>query len=262
MYSTIDRRFWTDQKTSRLKPMEKYVMLYLITSSQLHFCGLGHFSEAVCATQTGIGRRTVHRIMGVLCREKLVKYSFTDRSVWVINKFNYIKSTRRSCSLTREYIESLGQCRFVQDFLGKYNDLLFPIIENSENVNSASGGSISRSKSISINKSKSIKTTSVSPKKNDPLLMLTKRGITESLARDFLALRKEKRAPVTDNAIRRIENETKKAGISLQEAIETCCANGWAGFNAKWVKDRGGGGDRSSKNKAWLDNILKETGQL
>ena len=33
-----------------------------------------------------------------------------------------------------------------------------------------------------------------------------------------------------------MENEAKKAGISLQEAMEVCCARGWVGFKAEWHK--------------------------
>jgi hypothetical protein len=55
---------------------------------------------------------------------------------------------------------------------------------------------------------------------------------------DFLEHRKAKRAPVTQSAIDLIAKEAKKAGVSLEEALQTCCAMGWQGFKAEWYDRR------------------------
>jgi hypothetical protein len=55
---------------------------------------------------------------------------------------------------------------------------------------------------------------------------------------DFLVLRKTKRAPVTDTAINGIRKESEKAGISLNQALEICCQNGWQGFKAEWHREQ------------------------
>ena len=64
-------------------------------------------------------------------------------------------------------------------------------------------------------------------------------GVTDSVWQDWLSLRKAKRAAVTQTAIDGIEREARKAGVSLQTALETCCARGWTGFKAEWLKDKG-----------------------
>jgi uncharacterized protein YdaU (DUF1376 family) len=64
-------------------------------------------------------------------------------------------------------------------------------------------------------------------------------GVTESVWQDWLKLRKAKRAAVTQTAIDGIAREAKKAGVSLQVALEACCARGWTGFKADWLKDKG-----------------------
>lgn len=66
----------------------------------------------------------------------------------------------------------------------------------------------------------------------------TPEGVTDSVWQDFVKLRKEKRAAVTQTAIDGIEREARKAGVSLQTALETCCERGWTGFKADWVKDK------------------------
>jgi len=52
----------------------------------------------------------------------------------------------------------------------------------------------------------------------------------------FLKVRKAKKAPVTQAALAGIEREARKAGWSLNAALTECCARGWAGFKADWVK--------------------------
>ena len=61
-------------------------------------------------------------------------------------------------------------------------------------------------------------------------------GVLESLWEDFLILRKAKRAPLTNSALEGIEQEAKKAGMNLEEALYECCARGWTGFKAEWIK--------------------------
>ena len=64
-------------------------------------------------------------------------------------------------------------------------------------------------------------------------------GVTELVWQDWLSLRKTKKAAVTQTAIDGIAREASKAGVSLQVALETCCARGWTGFKADWLKDKG-----------------------
>ena len=63
-------------------------------------------------------------------------------------------------------------------------------------------------------------------------------GVTDGVWQDWIKLRKEKRAAVTQTAINGIEREAKKAGVSLQTALETCCERGWTGFKADWLASK------------------------
>lgn len=63
-------------------------------------------------------------------------------------------------------------------------------------------------------------------------------GVTDSVWQDWIKLRKEKRAAVTQTAVEGIQREASKAGVSLQTALETCCARGWTGYKAEWVADK------------------------
>lgn len=84
--------------------------------------------------------------------------------------------------------------------------------------------------------SSSSSSTTSSTKKNT---VAPPNGVTDSVWQDWLSLRKTKKAAVTQTAIDGIAKEASKAGVSLQTALETCCARGWTGFNAEWLKDKG-----------------------
>lgn len=55
---------------------------------------------------------------------------------------------------------------------------------------------------------------------------------------DFLSIRKAKKAPLTQTALKGIEREAKKAGWSLEKAISECVTRGWQSFKADWVKEK------------------------
>lgn len=61
-------------------------------------------------------------------------------------------------------------------------------------------------------------------------------GCSEQLAKDYLSLRKQKKAAVTATVIKHLVKESQKAGVSVSKAIEIQCSRGWQGFNAEWVK--------------------------
>jgi uncharacterized protein YdaU (DUF1376 family) len=103
------------------------------------------------------------------------------------------------------------------------------------------------------------KTQTVS--KNNPQETLTKNhkpltnnhintpsGVTESVFKDYLEVRKTKKAKWTDTALKGLTKEAEKAGISLQDAMELCCARGWVGFKADWIKDQ----QPTNNDKAWM----------
>ena len=59
-------------------------------------------------------------------------------------------------------------------------------------------------------------------------------------------MRKAKRAPLTDTALKGIRREAGKAGIPLADAIAYCVERNWVGFNAGWYADRSGKQPRAS----------------
>ena len=59
-------------------------------------------------------------------------------------------------------------------------------------------------------------------------------GVTEQIAKDWLEVRKMKRAPLTQTALDAIIKESAKARLTLNDAIKSCVENSWQGFKADW----------------------------
>ena len=59
-------------------------------------------------------------------------------------------------------------------------------------------------------------------------------NVDAQVARDFVRLRKRKRAELTPTAVAGIEREAAKAGLTLEAALRICCERGWSAFNAEW----------------------------
>lgn len=76
--------------------------------------------------------------------------------------------------------------------------------------------------------------TETGNRKPNAAAVLASLGVSETIAADWIQLRKTKKAAITKTAIDGIQREADKAGISLQDALRICCERGWAGFDASW----------------------------
>lgn len=62
--------------------------------------------------------------------------------------------------------------------------------------------------------------------------------VSESVWQDFIAIRNKVNKPFTETALKIVQREAAKAGFTVEQALETCCARGWQGFEAKWVAEK------------------------
>jgi len=60
-------------------------------------------------------------------------------------------------------------------------------------------------------------------------------GISESVWQDFIALRKSKKAVLTNTALAGLQREAVKAKMTLEQVLATCCERGWTGFKSDWM---------------------------
>lgn len=65
-------------------------------------------------------------------------------------------------------------------------------------------------------------------------------SIDPQVLKDWLAIRKSKRAPMTATALAGMEREAAKAGLTLAQAVTVCCERSWAAFRADWMQPAAG----------------------
>ena len=70
------------------------------------------------------------------------------------------------------------------------------------------------------------------------LALLAEHGITGQIAEDFLTIRKAKRQPLTETAMRLIASEAQKVGMTAFQAVVFSIGNGWGSFRADWVRNK------------------------
>jgi uncharacterized protein YdaU (DUF1376 family) len=117
-------------------------------------------------------------------------------------------------------------------------------------LNKSKGGKLGADKRWGKRDSDSLPITNPMPTQCDPNAnhkpitnnqkpnITTPDGVSESVFKDYLEVRKTKKAKWSDTALKGLVKEADKAGLSLQEAMELCCARGWVGFKAEWIKDQ------------------------
>lgn len=92
--------------------------------------------------------------------------------------------------------------------------------------------------------------------KNKELNIATKvvspAGVSESLWKDFLKVRKEKKLAITETALKGIEREAKIANKSMSEVLQICCENGWGGFKASWLANLSNPIEKKKQANWWL----------
>ena len=81
--------------------------------------------------------------------------------------------------------------------------------------------------------------TAKKPTKHEAdLALLAEHGIAGQIAEDFLTIRKAKRQPLTETAMRLIAADAEKCGMTAEQAVEYAIGNGWGSFRAEWLKNK------------------------
>ena len=63
-------------------------------------------------------------------------------------------------------------------------------------------------------------------------------GVSDSIFKDYLEVRKAKKAKWTETALKGLQREADKAKMSLQDVMQLCCERNWVGFKAEWANSQ------------------------
>ncbi len=82
----VNTRFWDDDYTSNLDPIEKLLFLYFLTNTSTNICGVYEIPLKKVANETGLDKEMVIKIIKRFSKEKKILY----QDGWVVIK-NFIK---------------------------------------------------------------------------------------------------------------------------------------------------------------------------
>lgn len=257
-YRKIDPRIWNDAKFSRLSNEAKLLFIYLLTSPQTQMIGAVPMrAESVAAElgydakRYGIRYRELYDMgiveydeRGLFWVKNYLKYNSPDNSKVVISWRDCLDFLPE-CPLLRKIIESArAHClsrgeQYAAAFeKGIGNSMAYGMAYGIENGTEYSTPYKELELEQELNKDKK-KIEKEKAKKKD---VEKPEEVSEETWQDFLVLRNKLKAPLTQTALNVIRKEAEKAGISLEDALKTCCMRGWRGFKADWIRPKNGTG--------------------
>jgi hypothetical protein len=145
----VNTRFWDDDYTSNLDPIEKLLFLYFLTNTSTNICGVYEIPIKKIANETGIDKEMVLKIIGRFTKDLKIFY----KDGWAVVR-NFIKhQNQRSPKVQKGIeIELLNVPESVRDLLElKGIDTLSHSNTNS-NTNSNSNSNNSHSQKSSKKK--------------------------------------------------------------------------------------------------------------
>jgi len=118
--------------------------------------------------------------------------------------------------------------------------------ENSEDFEEVLEPSIEQKQEVKNSPLLSTNTNTITKKEKHTKKKIDLRppDVAEKTWADFVTLRKEKKAAITQTALSRIRKQAEIANITMEDALQECCARGWAGFKAEWMERNRNGNNR------------------
>lgn len=258
-YRKIDPRIWNDAKFMRIGPMGQMLFLYVLTHPNMTMLGMLRSTKEAIAFERGWDLSAYNQVfdlaltlglieydtVGLIACPNFLKYNEPE-SITVVKSWGKIQDFLPECDLyfkylkrAKEYCQKRGKA-FENAFNEAFAEAKFePNLEPNDlfdNEAKAEARAYQRAKNkeqISTNKKEKVEKEK-KPSKSKAVLSKPDDVSSEQIWSDFLALRNARHAPLTETALNIIRKEAHKAGISLEQALETCCMRGWQGFKAEW----------------------------
>lgn len=248
-YRKIDPRIWNDEKFASLSHEGQRMFLFVLTHPSMTSLGAFRISREGMAAELGLNEKGFAEPFAELLRKGLVMY---DERVFLVFAPNFLKYNAPEnpnvvkgwgtaldflpeCPLLVDVLVRAKLCASATNGLSKaFENTLGRVTETLSKRYSKplAKGMPKQEQDISTNVDKKEKIKK--EKKSKAVLSKPDDVSSEQIWSDFNALRNAKHAPLTETALNIIRKEADKAGISLEQALETCCMRGWQGFKAEW----------------------------
>lgn len=250
-YKTVDIRIWLDEKFVALDEGSQLLFIYLLTSQNTTQIGTLAMPINVLAAWLRKGIDTVSKRLDILSRNGLIKVDDLGL-IWIRNYLKYNppanpKVANGYCKIFDEMPDSdliaeiaqsvLKACELKGDEYFKQVEKLEKLAQKSSELSNGID-TVSEPYRYQEQEQEQHISTNVDKKKNkkEKSRSLEKpEDVTDITWNDFSLLRNKLKAPLTNTALNAIRKEATEAGITLEEALSTCCMRGWRGFKASWL---------------------------
>ena len=99
-------------------------------------------------------------------------------------------------------------------------------------------------------------TVKAKPTKHEAeLALLATYGITGQEAEDFLQIRKAKRQPLTETAMKLLAAAAERCGMTARDAVLYAIGNGWGSFRSEWLQNKTFGGAAAAPKPSRINDI-------
>jgi uncharacterized protein YdaU (DUF1376 family) len=96
-----------------------------------------------------------------------------------------------------------------------------------------------------------IATNNQEPITKNQIKDIAPKGVSDSIFKDYLEVRKAKKAKWTQTALKGLQREADKAKMSLQDVMQLCCERNWVGFKAEWANSQNPV-SKQGDDKSWM----------
>jgi uncharacterized protein YdaU (DUF1376 family) len=118
-------------------------------------------------------------------------------------------------------------------------------------INGKKGGRPKKTQSVSKDNPDITLTKNQEPLTKNHIKDITPVGVSESIFKDYLEVRKAKKAKWTQTALKGLQREADKAKMSLQDVMQLCCERNWVGFKAEWANSQNPV-SKQGDDKSWM----------
>ena len=278
-YAKVSPQFWIGSTGRRIRKggqEAQIVAMYLLTCPSSSMIGMYYLPVATIAHDTGLSIEGACKGLARCTEAEFCSYDDESGVVWVHEMARYqigdqLSASDKRCDGVQNDYDKMMENPFLSAFYERYHRAFNMKRRREYSANSTSPLEAPSKALLSQeqeqeqeneqeHEQKEIRRTTTKnpesdpePKRDEPKRPPTLKrpdDVSEDTWNGFIALRRAKKAPLSEAALKGIRREADKARVSMDEALQTCCARGWTGFKAEWLTDDRGGGQRVNGNTA------------
>jgi hypothetical protein len=216
IFRKIHTSFWSDSLISELDNDHKLFYIYLMTNERTRQCGVYEITKRQIAFDLGYTIDRVSILLKYFINRNKIKYNEKTNELALGNWLKYNGSTSpkvQSC-INKEF-------SLVKDTL---------LIEYVKSMDTYS------QEEQEEEEEQQQEEEQYKPKVFNFKNSLIDLGVQPDIIKDWLLVRKNKKATNSETAFNSIKTEIEKTNLNANDCIKLAVEKSWSGFNSEWVK--------------------------